>query len=146
MRRVRLDRAHGGHYFGVLRGFAAGRTRLPDKNGSRLESHVAEAVRYVTLVSVLLARLPGFPINRVKPFWPGSIRLLGLGTTGSGPTASVAEVIEEAHVDEAHILAALERFAAERTDRLRRIPELTEGVWSASADAAGLSRGLYRHS
>ncbi len=49
-------------------------------------------------------------------------------------------------MDEAHILAALERFAAERTDRLRRIPELTEGVWSASADAAGLSRGLCRHS
>ena len=30
---------------------------------------------------------------------------------------SVAEVIEEAHLDEAHILAALERFAAERTER-----------------------------
>jgi transketolase len=36
---------------------------------------------------------------------------------------SVAEVIEEAHLDEAHILAALERFAAERTDRLRRLRE-----------------------
>jgi transketolase len=36
---------------------------------------------------------------------------------------SVAEVIEEAHLDEAHIIAALERFAAERPDRLRRLRE-----------------------
>jgi transketolase len=36
---------------------------------------------------------------------------------------SVAEVIEEAHLDQAHILAALERFAAERPDRLRRLRE-----------------------
>jgi transketolase len=36
---------------------------------------------------------------------------------------SVAEVIEEAHLDEAHILAALERFAGERPDRLRRLRE-----------------------
>ena len=36
---------------------------------------------------------------------------------------SVAEVIEEAHLDEAHILAALEHFAAERPDRLRRLRE-----------------------
>jgi transketolase len=36
---------------------------------------------------------------------------------------SVAEVIEEAHLDEAHILAALERFAGERDDRLRRLRE-----------------------
>jgi transketolase len=41
---------------------------------------------------------------------------------------SVAEVIEEAHLDEAHILAALERFAAERSDRLRRIRELLDGA------------------
>jgi transketolase len=34
---------------------------------------------------------------------------------------SVAEVIEEAHLDEARILAALERFAAERPERLRRL-------------------------
>ncbi len=34
---------------------------------------------------------------------------------------SVAEVIEEAHLDQAHILAALERFAADRADRLRRL-------------------------
>ena len=34
---------------------------------------------------------------------------------------SVAEVIEEAHLDEAHILAALERFAGERPERLRRL-------------------------
>ena len=39
---------------------------------------------------------------------------------------SVAEVIEEAHLDEAHILTALERFAAERADRLRRIRELVD--------------------
>jgi len=39
---------------------------------------------------------------------------------------SVAEVIEEAHLDEAHILAALERFAAERADRMRRLRELLE--------------------
>jgi transketolase len=36
---------------------------------------------------------------------------------------SVDEVIEEAHLDEAHILAALERFAGERTERLRRLRE-----------------------
>ncbi|MGH3398469.1 MAG: hypothetical protein ACRDPO_27655 [Streptosporangiaceae bacterium] len=34
---------------------------------------------------------------------------------------SVTEVIEEAHLDQAHILAALERFAADRPDRLRRL-------------------------
>ncbi|MGH3188939.1 MAG: hypothetical protein ACRDOU_21200 [Streptosporangiaceae bacterium] len=39
---------------------------------------------------------------------------------------SVAEVIEEAHLDEAHILAALERFAGEREDRLRRLRELLD--------------------
>ena len=33
---------------------------------------------------------------------------------------SVAEVIEEAHLDQAHILDALEGFAAERPERLRR--------------------------
>jgi transketolase len=36
---------------------------------------------------------------------------------------SVAEVIEEAHLDDAHILMALERFAADRPDRLRRLRE-----------------------
>jgi transketolase len=36
---------------------------------------------------------------------------------------SVAEVIEEAHLDEAHILAALERFAGDRPERLRRLRE-----------------------
>jgi transketolase len=36
---------------------------------------------------------------------------------------SVDEVIAEAHLDRAHILAALERFAAERDDRLRRLRE-----------------------
>ncbi len=41
---------------------------------------------------------------------------------------SVAEVIEEAHLDEAHILAALERFAASRPERLRRIRELVDGA------------------
>jgi transketolase len=39
---------------------------------------------------------------------------------------SVAEVIEEAHLDEAHILAALERFAGERDERRRRLRELLE--------------------
>jgi transketolase len=34
---------------------------------------------------------------------------------------SVAEVIEEAHLDKAHILPALERFAADRTERLSRL-------------------------
>jgi transketolase len=34
---------------------------------------------------------------------------------------SVAEVIEEAHLDDGHILAALERFAADRAGRLRRL-------------------------
>jgi len=32
-------------------------------------------------------------------------------------------VIEEAHLDDAHILAALERFAADRPGRLRRLRE-----------------------
>jgi transketolase len=41
---------------------------------------------------------------------------------------SVAEVIEEAHLDEAHILAALERFAADRADRLRQLRELLDGA------------------
>jgi transketolase len=36
---------------------------------------------------------------------------------------SVAEVIEEAHLDEDHILKALERFAADRPQRLRRLRE-----------------------
>ena len=36
---------------------------------------------------------------------------------------SVAEVIEEAHLDEDHILKALERFAADRSRRLRRLRE-----------------------
>ncbi len=39
---------------------------------------------------------------------------------------SVDEVIEEAHLDEAHILTALERFAAERPDRRRRLRELLD--------------------
>ena len=39
---------------------------------------------------------------------------------------SVAEVIEEAHLDQAHILAALERFAADRPQRLRRLRERLE--------------------
>ena len=34
---------------------------------------------------------------------------------------SVAEVIEEAHLDDGHILTALERFAADRASRLRRL-------------------------
>jgi len=36
---------------------------------------------------------------------------------------SVDEVIEEAHLDSAHILGAIERFVAERPDRLRRLRE-----------------------
>ena len=36
---------------------------------------------------------------------------------------SVAEVIEEAHLDQAHILDALARFAADRPERLRRLRE-----------------------
>jgi transketolase len=36
---------------------------------------------------------------------------------------SVAEVIEEAHLDDARILAALDRFAAERADRMRQFRE-----------------------
>jgi transketolase len=39
---------------------------------------------------------------------------------------SVDEVIEEAHLDEAHILAALERFAGERTERLGRLRKLLD--------------------
>ena len=33
------------------------------------------------------------------------------------------EVIEEAHLDSAHILAAIERFVRERPERLRRLRE-----------------------
>jgi len=39
---------------------------------------------------------------------------------------SVDEVIEEAQLDEAHILAALERFAGERTERLGRLRKLLD--------------------
>jgi len=39
---------------------------------------------------------------------------------------SVDEVIEEAHLDEAHIRAALERFAGERTERLARLRKLLD--------------------
>jgi transketolase len=39
---------------------------------------------------------------------------------------SVDEVIDEAHLDQAHILAALERFSGERADRLRRIRALLD--------------------
>ena len=39
---------------------------------------------------------------------------------------SVDEVIEEAHLDQAHILAALERFAAERAERRRRLRDLLD--------------------
>jgi hypothetical protein len=39
---------------------------------------------------------------------------------------SAAEVIEEAHLDEAHILAALGHFAAQRPGRLRRLRERFE--------------------
>jgi transketolase len=41
---------------------------------------------------------------------------------------SVAEVIEEAHLGEGHILAALERFAVDRADRLRRLRDLLDGA------------------
>jgi transketolase len=39
---------------------------------------------------------------------------------------SVDEVIEEAHLDQAHILAALERFAGERAERRRRLRDLLD--------------------
>jgi transketolase len=41
---------------------------------------------------------------------------------------SVAEVMAEAHLDHAHILAALDRFAADRPDRLRRLRERLDGA------------------
>ncbi len=41
---------------------------------------------------------------------------------------SVEEVIEEAHLDSPHILEAIERFAAERPDRLRRLRERLEAA------------------
>jgi len=40
----------------------------------------------------------------------------------------VAEVIEEAHLDEAHILAALERFTGERAERLGKLRELVDSI------------------
>ena len=39
---------------------------------------------------------------------------------------SVDEVIEEAHLDQAHILAALERFAGQRAERRRRLRDLLD--------------------
>jgi transketolase len=39
---------------------------------------------------------------------------------------TVDEVIEEAHLDQAHILTALERFAGERSGRLGRLRQLLE--------------------
>src|ERR1019366_3081387 len=53
---------------------------------------------------------------------------------------SVDEVIEEAHLDEAHILAALERFAGERTERLGRLRKLLDDdaaaqLWTPSLSA-----------
>jgi transketolase len=36
---------------------------------------------------------------------------------------SIEEVMEEAHLDGAHILQAIERFARERPERLRRLRE-----------------------
>ena len=39
---------------------------------------------------------------------------------------SVDEVIEEAHLDQAHILAALERFAGDRAERRRRLRDLLD--------------------
>ena len=41
---------------------------------------------------------------------------------------TVDEVIEEAHLDEAHILTALERFAAERPDGRQRDPNVFDRV------------------
>jgi transketolase len=41
---------------------------------------------------------------------------------------SLAEVMTEAHLDHAHILAALDRFAADRPDRLRRLRERLDGA------------------
>jgi len=48
------------------------------------------------------------------------------GYCGPETGGSVDEVIEEAHLDEGHILAALERFAAEWADRQRRLKELLD--------------------
>jgi len=41
---------------------------------------------------------------------------------------SVAEVIEEAHLDQAHILDALARFSSDRPERLRRLRERLDGA------------------
>jgi len=41
---------------------------------------------------------------------------------------SVDEVIAEAHLDQAHILTALERFAGERPERLRRLRAVLDGA------------------
>ena len=41
---------------------------------------------------------------------------------------TIDEVVEEAHLDEASILAAIERFGADREDRIRRLRELVESV------------------
>jgi transketolase len=41
---------------------------------------------------------------------------------------SVDEVIAEAHLDSEHILAAIERFAADRPDRLRRLRDALDGA------------------
>jgi transketolase len=41
---------------------------------------------------------------------------------------SLDEVMEEAHLDAGHILEAIERFAGERPDRLRRLRERQDAV------------------
>jgi transketolase len=41
---------------------------------------------------------------------------------------TIEEVVEEAHLDEASILAAIGRFGADREDRIRRLRELVESV------------------
>jgi transketolase len=41
---------------------------------------------------------------------------------------TIEEVVEEAHLDEASILAAIERFGTDREDRIRRLRELVDSV------------------
>jgi transketolase len=53
---------------------------------------------------------------------------------------SLDEVMDEAHLSSAHILAGIERFASERDERLRCLRALVDGVAAARGATVGLAR------
>jgi transketolase len=50
---------------------------------------------------------------------------------------SIDEVLEEAHLDPGHILEAIERFARDRDDRVRRLRATVEAVAANRAGGEG---------